>query len=257
MQTVLITGGTTGIGYELAKVFASQQFNLVLVARSKEKLLEVGKELKKNYNVKVTVMPEDLSGPKAPFNIHNYLKKKKIGIDVLVNNAGFGSKGYFHDSDITNDLQMIQVNVTALTALSRLILADMVRKGEGKILNVASTAAIQPGPMMAIYHATKAYVLFLSEALAYELKDKNVTITTLCPGPVKTSFQQRAGLDSNYLDKDSRTMDARQVALEGYEALMAGKLVVMPGFMNKFYSFWAKFLPRSFVLKMVKKFQGR
>lgn len=253
-ETVLITGASSGIGKELVKVFAGQHYNLVLVARSADKLSALQEEMEHDYKVEVTVIVQDLRHPEAPEQIFAELRKKSIDIDVLVNNAGFGSFGSFVDSDIQNQLQMIHVNISALTHLTKLALSGMKVRGRGKILNVASTAGFQPGPLMAVYYATKAYVLSFSEALANEVRGLGITVTALCPGPTRTEFEQTANLQGSKLFQGG-VMDAQSVAKIGYNGLMSNKSVVIPGMKNKVLASSIRFIPRSVVTSVVRKMQ--
>ena len=236
----LITGATSGIGLELAELFAKDKNNLVLVARGTDKLKEIKDNYEKNYGINIEIISADLSDLNAPENIYKILKEKQISIDNLVNNAGFASFGLFNEIDKEVDLGMLKVNVFALTHLIKLFLPDMVKNKKGRILNIASTAAFQPGPLMAVYYASKAYVLYLSEALASELEGTGVTVTALCPGPTKTGFQQRAKMEKSKLIK-SNVMDAKAVSKTGYDALMNGKTFVVPGFKNKMLVVWELF----------------
>ncbi len=246
-QTVLITGASGGIGGEFANLFAKDNFNLVLVARHKKTLSAVAQELRNTYKTEVTVIVKDLTLPHSPKEIHDELHKKNITIDVLINNAGFGDRGFFKDTNIQEQLDMIQINVSALTYLTRLFLVDMLQLKRGKILNVASTAAFQPGPTMAVYFATKAFVLSFSEALSNEMKGTGVTVTALCPGPTKTGFEKRA--KTNF---GSRVMRADEVARIGYKALMNGRSVVVAGFMNNLKTVGVRLLPRDIVTSIVR-----
>ncbi len=255
-ETVLITGASSGIGLELAKVFASHQYNLVLVARTKDKMLLLKNELEHDYGISVQVLMKDLSLPNSPDEIFAELQQAAIEIGILVNNAGFGSFGPFVDSDIQNQLEMIQLNITGLTQLTKLALPRMVANRKGKILNVASTAAFQPGPLMAVYYATKAYVLSFSEALANELQDQGITVTALCPGPTRTGFEQRANLEQSKLFQKS-VMDAHRVAKLGYRGLMSNKKVVIPGFKNRVLASSVRFTPRNIVTKFVRSMQNK
>ena len=251
-RTALITGASSGIGLELARVFAREGYNLVLVARNVERLDEIAKELRA-LGVSVKSMPMDLADPHAPQAICDGLRKESGVVDVLVNNAGFGSHGFFHENDPARELSMIQVNVTALTELTRLFLPDMVRRGEGGVLNVASTAAFQPGPLMAVYYATKAYVLSFSEAIAEELRGTGVTVTTLCPGPTLTGFQGRAGTGEMRMLKGGLVLDAAMVAKIGYEGLIHNKTVVIPGFKNRILAFGVRLTPRQWVTRVARQ----
>ena len=181
------------------------------------------------------------------------IKKENIDVDVLINNAGFGNLGKFSESDLKKELEMINVNISALTALTRLFLPEMIAKNHGKILNVASTAAFQPGPMMSVYYATKAYVLSFSEALSEELKGTGVTVTALCPGPTASNFQKTAGIQETKLIKGKRIATSKEVAEFGYDAMMKGKRIAVQGTMNKLMAYGVKFLHRRLVTRTVKK----
>lgn len=251
-QTALITGASSGIGLSLAKIFAREGYSLVLVARNESKLKQLAGELK----VSVTVIPKDLSLPNSPQEIYDELISKSVSVDVLVNNAGFGTYGPFAETPLTEGLDMLKVNINALTYLTRLFLPGMIKKHNGRILNVASTAAFQPGPLMAGYYASKAYVVSLSEALAFELKGTGVTVTALCPGPTRTEFQARANMKESKLFTGS-IMDADTVAEIGYRGLMQDKRVVIPGFNNQFMAFLSKVSPNNLVMKIVYSMQKK
>ncbi len=251
-KTVLITGASSGIGLSLAKIFAREGYALILVARQRDKL----EELAKTLQVSVTVIPKDLSLPDSPREIFDELSQKSIPVDILVNNAGFGTYGRFTEIPVEDGLQMLQVNMVALTHLTRLFLPAMIKNKDGKILNVASTAAFQPGPLMAGYYASKAYVVSFSEALAFELKSTGVTVTALCPGPTRTEFQARANMKESKLFTGS-IMDADTVAEIGYKGLMQGKRVVIPGFNNKFMAFLSKVSPNSIVMQIIYNMQKK
>lgn len=233
-ETVLITGASGGIGEALAKIFAARSTDLVLAARSGEKLSRLAAQLSEKHAVRAQVVPVDLSTPIGPEELLSFLKAGSIQVDVLVNNAGFGAFGPFAEADLREQLAQIQLNVVALTHLTRELLPGMVRRGRGKILNVASTAAFQPGPLMAVYFATKAYVLSFSEALWNELGGSGVTVTCLCPGPTRTDFMARARMGNSSVLARSRTMmDADEVARRGVEGLLKGRRLVIPGLLNK------------------------
>lgn len=254
-KTVLITGASGGLGYEFAKLFAKDKYDLVLVARNKEKLTETAKELKNiNDNIFIKIIPEDLSDPTTPQKIYDELKTDGITIEVLVNNAGFATYGNFYELDEKKEMEEIEVNVKTLTHLTRLFLPDMVERKYGKILNIASVAAFQPGPFMAVYYATKAYVLHFSEAIAEELKGTGVTVTVLCPGPTKTGFQNRAGMQK-VKSFTAHTMNAQTVAKIGYEGLMKEKRIVVPGLRNTIMSQAYRIVPRSLVTRVAKNMQ--
>ncbi len=243
-DVVLITGASGGIGKELAKLFAKDGHDLVLVARDEKTLEIVSDELSNEFGISTMIIPKDLSSPSAPDEIFDELKKNSIVIDALVNNAGFGSYGAFIKTDLKTSLEMIQVNVTALTHLTRLFAPEMVKNGKGKILNIASLAAFPPGPYMNVYYSTKAYVLSFSVALNEELKGTGVSVTTLCPGPTDTNFQKRIGLTSAETFS-IKSMSAQKVALIGYKGLKKGKLIILPGFVNKLTAFALRFIPKS------------
>ncbi len=256
-KTVLITGPTSGIGYELAKLFAKDGYGLVLVARNADKLSNLKEEFEKRYGVLVKVIAKDLVDPAAPDQIYKELKNSSHPIDILVNNAGFGNYGYFLHTDIETELQMIRLNIASLTHLTKLFLPDMVQNTYGKILNVASTAAFQPGPLMAVYYASKAYVLSFSEALSNEFQGTGVTVTALCPGPTKTDFQKRADIEGTRIVHSGLMMDAETVAKEAYRGLMKGKPLVIPGIKNKIAAFSVRLSPRRLVTRIVRSLQER
>jgi short-subunit dehydrogenase len=242
-HTVLLTGATAGIGYELAKIFAREGYPLILVSRNGERLAKVAEELTGKRKAAVKTIAKDLTRREAPQEIFAEVQQAAKTVDILVNNAGMGTYGSFPRCDLQKQLDMIQVNVTALTHLTGLFLPSMLDRGSGKILNVASTAAFQPGPKMAVYYATKAYVLNFSEALAYEMRKNGVTVSALCPGPTTTEFQSRARMEKARLVQ-SAMMDAKTVAEAGYDGLMRGKRVIIPGFKNKLLAFSTRFASR-------------
>jgi uncharacterized protein len=246
-QTALITGASGGIGYELAKLFARDHCNLVLVARSGEKLDKFADELQRQHGVVVKTAALDLSDPPAPQFLFDQLRRENIMIDILVNNAGFGSFGEFATMPLQEAIGQINLNITALTALTRLFVPGMVERGSGKIMNVASTAGFQPGPLMAVYYATKAYVISFSEALANELKPRGVTVTCFCPGATETGFATRAGNDKTRLFQKFGPMDAKTVAADGYHGLMKGKTLVISGMKNWLVAESIRFAPRKMV----------
>jgi len=250
-HTALITGASSGIGADLARLFARDGYDLVLVARREEKLRELAKEL----GVTSTVIVADLARPDAAQEIANALVEKSINIDVLVNNAGLGLAGPFMANDFAKDLQMIQVNIVALTQLTKLLLPGMVSRRQGRILNVASTAAFQPGPLMAVYYATKAYVLSFSEAIAEELRGTGVTVTALCPGPTATGFGSVAGMEQTRLFTLMKPMSSAEVAKIGYEAMKRGRRVVVTGMMNRLLVQSIRISPRRMVTTIVRKLQ--
>lgn len=255
LQTVLITGASSGIGFELAKIFANNNYNIVLIAKDKEKLLHAAHKLKKD-NVSVWFITKDLSDFKTPTEIYRELQDQRIIIDILVNNAGFATYGLFTETDLQEELNELQVNIVALTHLTKLFVRGMVKKNAGKILNVASTAAFLPGPLMAVYYASKAYVLSFSEALVNELEGTGVTVSVLCPGTTNTGFEQRAHLEQSKLFQ-RRTMKASNVAQIAYDGLMQGKTIIIPGLMNRIMVEATRLAPRSIAPKVVRKLQEK
>ncbi len=248
-KIALITGATSGIGKELAKCFAMNGYTIVIIARDEEKLKQTAKEFQQTYGADVQTIQADLSEPDASPKIFQALNGKTI--DVLVNNAGFAPYGPFVANNILTDIGAIRLNVEAVTHLTRLILPDMVNRRSGKILNIASTASFQPGPLMAVYYATKAYVLSFSEALRYELKGTGVTVTTLCPGPTDTNFQKKSEFGKSKLLKMTGMMRADDVARFGYQAVHDGRSVAIPGFLNNVMAFFGRHSPRSIVLSII------
>lgn len=239
---VLITGGTSGIGYELAKVFAQNNHNLVLVARNRAELARVKAEIEDSSDVFVLTIAEDLFDYENAFKVYNELKQKEISIGILVNNAGHGHYGVFADTDIRKQLGIIRLNICSLVVLTKLFLNDMIAAGEGKILNLSSIASKSPGPWHSVYHATKAFVQSFTEAVREEVKDKGITVTALLPGVTDTDFFRKAGMEHSKEVQDPEKMsDPADVAKDGYDALMAGKDMVISGFKNKVDIFMSKF----------------
>jgi len=253
-KTALITGASFGIGLEFSRIFAREGYNLILVARSADRLRQLASELEKAHGIRSLILAADLTQPGAPAYVLDQTTRADIQIDVLVNNAGFGQYGFFAGNDLEDCLRQIQLNVTTLTHLTRLYLPAMIERKTGGILNVASTAAFQPGPLMAVYFATKAYVLHFSEALANELNGTGVTVTCLCPGPTATEFQERAKATGVNLMKFG-VMDARTVAEDGYRALIARKPVAISGFRNWLLAQSVRFAPRHLATTIARKTQ--
>lgn len=254
-NTALITGASSGIGMELAKIHASKGGDLVLVARNIAKLNEIKREFESNYHIEVMVIEMDLSRKDAAQEVYNETIAKNITIDILINNAGFGDYGLFTETDWYKEYEMISLNITALTQLTKLYAQDMVANGYGRIMNIASIAAFSPGPKMAIYYATKAYVLSFSEAIANELADQGVTVTTLCPGPTDTGFEKVAALDESGLFQKQKVASAKSVAEYGYKAMMNGKVIAIPGCRNWLMTKLLLFIPRNLVAKAVRRIQ--
>ena len=256
--TALITGASSGIGLELAKLFARDGYDLVLVARRREKLEALGKDLARQHQIRFRAISADLADPAAPAEIVRQLTSEAVPVDVVVNNAGFGELGIFAEMDLETIRGMIQVNVTALTVLTKLLLPGMLARRRGRILNVASTAGFAPGPLMAVYYATKAYVISFSEALAEELRGSGVSVTVLCPGPTVTEFQSVAHMESTRLfEMPGVVMDAESVARAGYAGVMRGKRMVVPGLVNKVLPLVIRFSPRAMVVKVARLFQEK
>lgn len=245
MSNVLITGASGGIGYELAKLFARDHHNLVLVARGGDKLAQVATELQPT-GITVRTIPLDLSQPLAPKFLFDQLQSTGTTIDILINNAGFGVYAEFAQMPLEEILGQIQLNITSLTELTRLFLPAMLARRSGRIMNVASTAGFQPGPLMAVYYATKAYVISFSEAIANELQHSGVTVTCFCPGATHTGFAKRAKVEESRLFKVG-AMSAEKVALDGYRALMEGRTLAISGAHNWLVAQSTRFAPRKMV----------
>jgi len=245
-RNVLITGASGGIGYELAKLFARERNNLVLVARSGDKLAQVGTALQAN-GVTVKTIALDLAQVPAPRFLFDQVQREGVAIDILINNAGFGALGNFADMPEEQILGQINLNVVALTQLTRLFLPPMLARRSGRIMNVASTAGFQPGPLMAVYYATKAYVLSFTEAIANEVHNSGVTVTCFCPGPTHTGFGKRAGNDQSRVFKQLGAMNADKVALDGYRAVMEGRALAISGIHNWAVAQSTRFAPRKMV----------
>ncbi|RYD71954.1 MAG: SDR family oxidoreductase [Sphingobacteriales bacterium] len=250
----LITGATSGIGYELAKLFAGDGYNLIAVARTEEDLQKVKSEFSQQYGVQVETIAKDLFQPNAAFELYDEVKQKGWTVDVLVNDAGQGQYGLFVEADIHRLLDIIQLNVNSLTVLTHLFLKDMVARNEGKILQLASIASQLPGPWQAVYHATKAYVLSFTEALISELKDSAVTLTALQPGATDTDFFNKADMQESKI-LDTKLSDPVKVAKDGYEALMSGDDKIVSGFKNKAMVGMSNVMPESVVAEQMNKMQ--
>jgi len=250
-DTVLVTGASSGIGLELAKCFAAEGCRLVLVSRNAPALEKLTAELCRTHNIEVIVLPADLSQPETPVRIFAELNSAGIQVDVLVNNAGFGAHGDFHELPLSRQLDIVQVNVNALVHLTGLFLPGMIANQRGGVMNIASTAAHQPGPRMAIYYATKSFVLSFSEAIAEELNGKGVTVTAVCPGPTRTNF----GKVANFRGSDNvlrAAMTAEAVARQSHRAFRQGRVVFIAGWQNFIPTLAVRLLPRIFVRKIVK-----
>lgn len=254
LKTALITGATSGIGFELIKLFAKDNINLILVSRNEKKLFEIQKNITNKYKIKVLIFACDLSVSNSSEKVYQFCCSKNLKIHYLVNNAGFGIYGNFINNEFNDIQQMIHLNITSLTELTKYFLINMKKENYGKIMNVASVASFQPGPLMSIYSATKHYVLAFSEGIAEELRKDNISVTTLCPGPTISGFQKRAGFHKNSrLFKSPLTATSKEVAIFGYKKMMAGKRIVIPGFSNKISTILVKFIPTTIKTRIVKK----
>ncbi|WP_345242902.1 SDR family oxidoreductase [Pontibacillus salipaludis] len=249
--TALITGASSGLGYEFAKLYAANGYNLIITARNEEKLQKLKDELN---HIEVTIIPKDLSQPGASKELYQHALDKDLTISALVNNAGFGLNGYFDELSLQEQQDMLQVNITALTELTHYFLPSLKKAANqglpAGILNVASTAAFQPGPKMAVYYASKSYVLSFSEAMAEELKGSNVHVTTLCPGATETNFFKTAKAENSKLT--SSTMSPQMVAKAGFEGYMKKQRVIVPGRVNRVSALAAKFVPRSVAARIAQ-----
>jgi uncharacterized protein len=252
----LITGASMGIGHELAQVFAEKGHDLILVARTQSKLETLAESLAKSHPVKVKVIAKNLCSLEAREELFKELNEAGIFVETLVNNAGIGLGGEFQKQTAQRQLEMIDLNISALTHLTRLFLPQMLEKKTGYIMNVASTAAFVPGPLMAVYYATKAYVVSFTEAMASECDGTGVVVSALCPGPTKTDFQRVAEIQNTKLF-DVGVMEAREVAEFGYDQLLRGKTIAIPGLRNKFLARSATFAPRSLLAKTVKQLNSK
>lgn len=250
MSTALITGASGGIGYELALEHVRRGGHVILVARSEAKLREHQASWESTYGVKVHVIAMDLAKPGTAQELYHAVSAKGLTVDILINNAGFGQYGLFEESDLDRAMQMLELNIVTLTALTRLFVADMVRRRSGRIMNVASTASFQPVPLMALYAATKAFVLSFSEALNNEVSDRGVTVTALCPGPTTSGFQDVAAMhEARMVDRRLMATSA-DVAHFGYNAMMRGKTVAVHGLLNRLTAFLVRFTPRSIIVRV-------
>lgn len=273
METVLITGASSGIGYELAKIYAKNNYNLVLVARRKENLEKLKNEILENINknIEIYIFDKDLSIENISKELYEEIKNKKIKIDILINNAGFGIYKQFinyNKEDMRKNKNMINVNINSLVELTKLFLDEMIENKKVKILNVASIAAFQPGPLMASYYASKSFVLSFTEAIreevVYKMKNEgmkrkdilnNIKISVLCPGPTSTEFEKSANLENSSLFEKMKVMSAKKVAKIAFEKFEKGKEIIITGLINKIIVFGIRFLPRKWVVKIARKLQ--
>ncbi|MDP3920634.1 MAG: SDR family oxidoreductase [Candidatus Omnitrophota bacterium] len=255
-RIALITGATTGIGWELTRLFARDGYDLILVARHEDSLKRAACALENEFQISGMVVAADLSKPNAGREVFERVQAAGLSVHTLVNNAGYGGHGAFLESDLQVELDMMQLNMTALTELTKLFIPGMVEKGSGNILNVASTAAFQPGPFMAVYYASKAYVLSFSAAIREELKDKGINVTTLCPGPTESEFAKRAGMTNSILFK-AGMMSAEKVARLGYEAMQKHRSIIVTGWKNKLLTFSVRLSPRWMTASVVRFLQEK
>lgn len=248
-EVALVTGASMGIGKELAKIFAADGRDLVLVARTEDKLRGLAIELEAEYGITAHVLPADLTKPSAPAEIFESLATRGLQLDYLVNNAGFGATGAFADLPLSGQMDMLHVNIDAVVALTHFALRGMLARNKGRILNIASTAGFQPGPDMSVYYATKSFVILFSEGVAEEVKKSGVTVTSHCPGATATNFADTAGNAKSLLFKLGAA-PADKVARHAYRSMLKGKVVATEGFMNRLTAFSVRFSPRAVVRKI-------
>jgi short-subunit dehydrogenase len=253
----LVTGASGGIGLDLVRLLAADGHDVVLVARSAGRLEEIAAEVSGRFKVRCEVVPADLSRPEGIEAVMAALSQKGLEVEVLINNAGFGLFGHFATTELGKELEMIQLNIATLTALTKKVLPGMIQRRKGRILNVGSTGSFQPAPLMAVYGATKAYVLSFSEAIANELAGTGVTVTALCPGPTETGFVAAAKMGPSRMFKGPAVMSSPEVARIGYRALMAGRRVMVPGMFNKIGAFFAQIGPRGMVASIARYLMDR
>lgn len=256
-KTALITGASGGIGLELARIHAQNGDNLVLVARNKIKLDVIKSELESKHPVSVFIISVDLAVADAAKELFDAVQKQNINVDYLINNAGYGDYGFFADSDWEKESRMIQLNISTLTQLTRLFLPEMIHHGGGKIMNLGSVASFQPGPLMAVYCATKAFVLSFSEALNNEVADKGITVTALCPNLTESGFVDASAMNESKMAKGRKLPTAKEVAEYGYKSMMKGRAVAVHGFMTKVMVTSERLVPRSLVVKITRKMMGK
>jgi uncharacterized protein len=254
-KRALVTGASEGIGFEICKLLAKDGYSVVLTARNQEQLLKRVEQLKP-HNVETDVIVQDLSLPDACDKLVAELTARNLQIDILINNAGFANYGDFSSNSLEKEMALLQVNIVALTKLTKLLLPSMLKNRYGKIMNLASMAAFVAGPQMAVYYASKAYVLSFSEALACELEGTGVTVTAVCPGATATEFQERAGLGRSKLFEKFKPMDSTTVSEIGYRGMMNGETIVITGAMNKLMALATRLTPRSVSTHLVKRIQA-
>ena len=255
-KTALITGASAGFGVEFARMFAQHRNDVILTARRGDRLSELAASLESKYKLNAHVIVADLAATDGARKLFEQVQEKRLEVEYLINNAGFGTFGEFAETNCKESMDLVRVNVAAITELTALFLPAMVTRRSGRVLNVASAAAFQPGPLMATYFASKAYALHFSEALNEELEGKGVSVTALCPGPVRTEFQQVAGMETSGLVAKKRLISIEEVVEAGYKAMMQGKAFVIPGVGTRLLSFSVRFMPRRFVAKFVHRMQA-
>jgi uncharacterized protein len=256
METVLVTGASSGIGLELARCFAAEGARLVLVARNTPALESLAAELRRDHKVEAVVLTADLSRPESPAHVFSELQGRGIVVDVLVNNAGFGAHGLFAELPLSRQLEIIQVNVTALTELTGLFIPGMLERRRGGVLNVASVAGFVPGPGMAIYYATKAFVVSFTEALAAELAGTGIIISATCPGPTATNFGRVARFEMGRQTIRVPGMSAKAVAVQGHRAYRKGRVIAVTGIQNQLAVLLARLAPKALVRRVTRKLNG-
>jgi len=255
-NTALVTGASSGLGKEFARIHAEHGGDLAIVARRADALADLQRELEEQHGIRVQCIPVDLQAPDGPRRVHEALREAGLEIDILINNAGFGGHGKFHERDWNRDSEMIRLNVHALCEITHLVLQGMVARDHGRILNVASMAAFLPGPLQAVYYATKAFVVSFSQAIAEELCDTGITVTSLCPGAVDTEFAGTANVEDVAGFKSMA--DARDVARIGYDAMLEGRLVVTNSASNTFMKNWVfPFVPARRLLKISRQYMEK
>lgn len=252
-NTALITGGSNGIGKEFAKILAKENYNLVLVDKDKERCGILKDTLEKEHDTHVTLFVEDLSEPETPYKIYHTLAAEYVDIDILINNAGIGIFGKFSETDWRDELNILKVNIMALTHFTKLFMKGMIERNQGKILNVASIGAFQAVPLQSVYAASKAYVLSFTEAIASELKETGVTVTALCPGPTDTGFHSTARGNGKKMYERIKMPTAEEVAMHGYNAMMKGKHVSIHGFINTLMINISRIIPRKILTTLAHK----
>lgn len=255
-KTALITGASGGIGYEFAKIYAREGYDLVIVARSEGKLYSIKKEIEDEHKNKVYVFACDMSVEDAAYEVLDFTLENKIEIDVLVNNAGFGEYGHFAELDWQRQRNLLQVNIVALVQLTRCFLPLMIKRQSGKIINLSSVAAFFAGPEMPLYYASKAFVRSFSEAVFEEAKGSGVTVTAVCPSPTSTGFEKAADMKGSKMFTFIKPLTARKVAEQGFKACEKGKALVYCGFFTKLANIGSRLLPRSVTRRCAEKING-